>query len=79
MYRTVSARWTSCGLVFLELLLHRIDVLTACGEVVETVWGIKRNLAASQAKQVCRGLAFLAEWPGTYLLRTLRLYSSAYG
>src|SRR5207244_5063164 len=40
----------------LELLLHHIDVLTACGEVVETVRGVKHDLAAAQAEQVFVGL-----------------------
>src|SRR5712691_13199344 len=43
----------------LELLLHHIDILIACGEVVETVWGVKHDLAASQDEQVFVGLTLL--------------------
>jgi hypothetical protein len=53
----------------LELLLHHVDVLTARGEVVETVWGIKHDLAASQAEQVFVGLALLTVQPGKDMAR----------
>src|SRR5262245_50931978 len=43
----------------LELLLHHIDVLTACDEVVETVWGVKHDLAASQAEQAFVGFTLV--------------------
>src|SRR4030095_8386483 len=45
--------------VLLELLLHYVDVLTACGEVVETVRSVKHDLAASQAEQVFVGFTLL--------------------